>query len=75
MRHENTYKRDCSAKFLRNDGAMEVTGAKTIFHRSENKYDIRYVKYLGNRKAYSEVVASSLYGNAEIEKLECVGHV
>ncbi|KAJ4433610.1 hypothetical protein ANN_15920 [Periplaneta americana] len=48
------------------------------FHPSQEKYGVRYVKYLGDgdSSAFKSVFESEPYGSdCPIEKLECVGHV
>lgn len=67
----------CKANYTGVSGGMESVGAVTIFERSMKKYDVRYVNYLGDgdSKAFKRVVESKPYGDTEITKLECVGHV
>ncbi|KAJ4432440.1 hypothetical protein ANN_21059 [Periplaneta americana] len=62
----------------RYSGGMEAAGMKLIFHRSQEKYGVRYVQYLGDgdSSAFKGVFESEPYGSGcPIEKLECVGHV
>ncbi|KAJ4446444.1 hypothetical protein ANN_13140 [Periplaneta americana] len=57
---------------------MEAAGMKLIFQRSQEKYGVRYVKYLGDgdSSAFKSVFENEPYGSdCPIEKLECVGHV
>lgn len=58
-------------------GAMEVAGAIEMFKRSIAFHNLRYAGYIGDgdTKAHQSVVAASPYGNVEIKKLECIGHV
>ena len=58
-------------------GSMEPEGAKRIIGRSISKHDLRYVNYLGDgdSASFKTVVNSHPYGDMEIQKLECVGHV
>jgi hypothetical protein len=58
-------------------GSMEGHGIRNIFNRSIEKYDIRYVKYLGDgdSNSFDSIVANSPYGNTKIEKLEYVNQV
>lgn len=60
-----------------NSGEMETAAAVNIFHRSQEKYGVRYTRFLGDgdSKAYKAVCESKPYGNIQVEKLECVGHV
>ena len=56
---------------------MEAAGAVTIFKRSLDKNNLRYVSYIvdGDTSSYNEVNNSKPYGDFEIIKKECVGHV
>ena len=50
---------------------------ETIFKRSLNKSNFRHVSYIGDgdTSSFNEVNNSELYGEFEIVKKECVGHV
>ncbi|GFS51586.1 uncharacterized protein NPIL_385901 [Nephila pilipes] len=39
---------NCKRNFVGYSGKMEVTGALSIFRRSESKYNVRYTRYLGD---------------------------
>lgn len=68
----------CMKNYEGVSGGMESQGAVSIFKRSVEKYNLRYVKYLGDgdSKGYQDVQESEPYGsNVKISKLECVGHV
>ena len=56
---------------------MEVVGVKEIFRRSVEKYNVRYINYLGDgdTKSYSAVIEDKPNEDADIKKLECLGHV
>ncbi|GFX95370.1 hypothetical protein TNCV_3684221 [Trichonephila clavipes] len=56
---------------------MEVSGAIEIFQFSESLHGLRYTKFLedGDSKAYKTVNEWRPYGNTDIERMECVGHV
>lgn len=71
--HKNT----CKANFEGSSGAMEIAGVKAIFHRSEGKLGVRYTQYLGDgdSKGFASVFESKPYGDVNIIKLECIGHV
>ncbi|KAJ4442462.1 hypothetical protein ANN_04048 [Periplaneta americana] len=58
-------------------GGMESDRVVKIFQRSENLYQVRYVNYLGHgdSKGYKKVEELNVYGNVEVSKLECCGHV
>lgn len=68
---------ECSTNYQGVSGGMESEGVLSIFHRSQEKYNVQYTRYLGDgdTKAYKKVVESKPYGEVNIEKLECVGHV
>lgn len=75
---ENVHGKGCYANFSGTSGAMEVAGAKHIFGRSEELYNVRYVEYLGDgdSKAYQAVCDEKPYGDeVNITKVECVGHI
>ena len=54
---------------------MECKGAKRVFKRSVNEYNLRYTQFLGDGDSKSFLSVQGTYGdNVEIKKLECVGH-
>jgi len=67
----------CDANHEKSSGAMESCGAVILFSRSLMKNNLRYTSYIGDgdTSSFSDVVSSKPYGNINIEKLECVGHV
>ena len=68
---------NCSINHTGSSGAMEVSGAITMFKRSVDSYNLRYKGYIGDgdTKAHQSVVKAKPYGDVVIEKLECIGHV
>lgn len=62
---------NCTANFSGSSGAMK------IFHRSLSQNTVRYLQYLGDgdSKAHAAVCQSKPYGDCNIEKIECIGHV
>ena len=56
---------------------MESCGTVILFAQSLLKNNLRYTLFIGdgNTSSFSDVVSSKLYGDINIEKLECVGHV
>lgn len=56
---------------------MEGIGTQQIFMLSENSYNHRFIKYLGDgdSNSCSSIVASKPYRITEIQKLECINHV
>lgn len=72
------HEKSCLANFEGSSGSMEGAGARNIFHRSIETYNVRYLKYLGDgdSNSFESIVQSRPYGNHnEINKLECVNHV
>uniref|UniRef100_A0A1B6K2H0 Mutator-like transposase domain-containing protein n=1 Tax=Homalodisca liturata TaxID=320908 RepID=A0A1B6K2H0_9HEMI len=67
----------CSANYQGSSGGMESAGALAIFHRSVNKYNVRYLEYLGDgdTNSFKTIADSKPYGEVEIQKLECIGHI
>ncbi|XP_046680753.1 uncharacterized protein LOC124367720 [Homalodisca vitripennis] len=67
----------CYANHKGSSGSMEGAGIRQIFLRSEEKYKVRYVSYLGDgdSSSFESIVALKPYGNTEIKKLECINHV
>ena len=57
--------------------SMESKGAINIFSNSVEKYNLKYVHYVGDvgTESFKEVVDAKLYGDFTPQKLECVGHV
>ena len=68
---------NCHINHTKSSGAMEAAAAVTIFKRSLEKNNLRYVSYIGDGDtlSYNEVSNSKPYGDFEIIKKECVGHV
>lgn len=67
----------CKRNYEGSSGGMETTAAVSIFGRSQMKRGVQYVNFLGDgdSKAFDEVKKYKPYGDKEIKKLECVGHV
>ncbi len=67
----------CKVNHKGSAAAMEPVGAVRIFERSEETRSLRYTKYLGDgdSSSFKKVQESRPYGDAIIQKLECVGHV
>ncbi|XP_014478848.1 PREDICTED: uncharacterized protein LOC106746604 [Dinoponera quadriceps] len=57
---------------------MEVDSMKEMFSRSEEKYGVQYVNYIGDgdSKIFKAILDLNPYGNdSPVKKSECVGHV
>ena len=67
----------CAANFSGSSGAMDSEGCLAIFKRSEEKHGLIYSEFLGDgdSKAYNRIVTERVYGEQNVSKLECVGHV
>ena len=67
----------CHFKFQGSSGSIDATGLLNIFQRSIESYGIWYVKFLGvgNTKLQKLLLQEAVYGNVEVQKLECLGHV
>ncbi|GFU84173.1 uncharacterized protein TNCV_5033201 [Trichonephila clavipes] len=59
------------------NGGMECREVLSIFQRSETSRKASYTQYLGNgdSKGFLTIKEAKVYGNTEVEKLECVVHV
>lgn len=69
---------DCVLNHSGSAGKMELVGMTRMFQRSETKYDVKYVSYIGDGDArtYSAVVSAQPYGKDQtVSKIECVGHI
>ena len=67
----------CNANFDRSAKAMEAAGAVGIWQRSLEKHNLRYVDFVGDgdSSSHRDVVRSDPYGDVEVQKIECVGHI
>jgi hypothetical protein len=67
----------CSITYTGSAPSMEPEGATRIFGRSEHYRGLRYTGFIGDgdSKSHPAVVSSKPYGDVDIVKKECVGHV
>ena len=67
----------CQCNFKGSAPAMEAEGASVIFARSLEQFNLRYTKMVcdGDSKSFRRVSVEKPYGDIEIKKLDCVGHV
>ena len=67
----------CQANHLGSSGSMDASGLLAIFERSVESYAVCYTEFLGDgdSKAHKLIVDEAVYGEREVTKLECVGHV
>ena len=71
------YGENCNANFEGSSGAMDAAGVLSIYQRSVENYGLRYVEFRGDGDSKSQkfLVKEAVYGDIEVRKLECVGHV
>lgn len=71
--HKNT----CTANYSGSSGKMEVDSVVEMFQRSLEKLGVMYKNYIGDSdsKTYSGILKAAPYGNQEVVKKECIGHV
>jgi len=67
----------CSANHTGSSGKMEVDAVIEMFKRSMEKFGAQYRNYIGdgNSKTYSWILKAAPYGDKEVIKKECIGHV
>lgn len=68
---------ECSANHKGSAGKMEVDAVIEMFKRSVEKYGVQYKNYIGDgdSKTYSGILAAAPYGDNQVVKKECIGHV
>ena len=68
---------DCPINQKGSSTSMESECAVKIFNRSIDRYNLRYVNYIGDvdSSSFSKVVDSNPYPGTKVNKLECVGHI
>ena len=73
----DSHQAHCHANFTGSSGSMDASGILAIFQRSIENYSLRYADFLGDgdSKSHKLLVSESVYGDVEVTKLECVGHV
>ncbi|KYM96705.1 hypothetical protein ALC62_00134 [Cyphomyrmex costatus] len=72
-----SHKDNCSANHIGSAGKMEVEAAISMFKRSVEKFNVQYRNYVGDgdSKTYSGILKAAPYGDKEVIKKECIGHV
>ncbi|XP_031777007.1 uncharacterized protein LOC116415810 [Nasonia vitripennis] len=68
----------CTKNHIGSSGSMESSAIVDIFRRSVEKYDVKYVSYLGDGdfSTFSKILEAKPYGNhVVVTKKECCGHV
>ena len=71
------HKPACTRNTEVSSNAMEAQGAKEMWNRSVEKNRMRYTTFVGDgdSKAYETVCDEKPYGDVEIKKADCIGHV
>ncbi|KAK7106360.1 hypothetical protein V1264_017625 [Littorina saxatilis] len=67
----------CTLTHEGSSGSMEGEIAKEMFARSVEQYNLRYTSFIGDgdTSSFKKVFDSKPYGDVDVQKLECVGHV
>lgn len=71
------HKLECTKTHEGSSGSMESKIAVDIFARSEEQYNLRYSRYIGDgdTNSFKSVSDAKPYGDLQVTKIECVGHV
>ena len=64
----------CKFNYVVTAGGMQTEGAKRVFQRCFEEYNLCYVEYLGDGDSKSYLSIKNVYEGLEIKSLECVGH-
>ncbi|CAF2828095.1 unnamed protein product [Rotaria sp. Silwood2] len=67
---------NCGKNFDEPSGNMEASSILKMFRRSEKKYGVRYVKYIGDgdSKTFSVLKTEISYKGIQIQKIEDINH-
>lgn len=68
---------ECQSNHEGSAGKMEVDAVIKMFQRSEQLYNIKYVKYIGDgdSKTFKSILDSDPYADITVFKKECIDHV
>lgn len=74
---KENHMQDCLCNHEGSAGKMEVDAICEMFQRSDSLYSVKYINYIGDGdcKTFKGIVDSAPYGEIELKKKECVGHV
>lgn len=75
---KNEHEKVCPVNHEGSSGKMKVDAITEMFHRSEKRYGVRYVNYIGDgdSKTFKGVIESKPYSEkVTINKKECIGHI
>lgn len=67
----------CNINHEGSAGKMEVDAICEMFMRSEEKYSVQYVNYVGDgdSKTFKAILECHPYKDVQVTKKECIGHV
>lgn len=76
MEWHSTHKHHCECNYEGSSPAMEMQAAENIWRRSES-YGLRYATTVsdGDAKSLAHLNELKVYGEQELEKIECLNHV
>lgn len=71
------HQEQCTKNHFGSAGKMEVDAILEMFHRSEEKYQVKYTTYIGDgdSKTFKAILDTQPYNDIIVKKKECVGHV
>ena len=71
------HQHDCTANHSGSSGKMEVDAVIELFKHSVEKFRVMYRNYIGDgdSKKYSGILKAAPYGDREVMKKKCIGHV
>ena len=74
--YEN-HKETCYSNHEGSSGKMEVDSIIEMFLRSDEKFGVKYMNYIGDgdSKTFAGILKVNPYGDCLVTKNECVGHV
>lgn len=73
----NEHKNTCAANHEGSAGKMEVDAVIEMFRNSLKNLGVRFLYYVGDgdSKTYTGILKAAPYGETEVIKKECVGHI
>ncbi|XP_015182595.1 PREDICTED: uncharacterized protein LOC107069635 isoform X2 [Polistes dominula] len=68
---------ECTINHSGSSSKMEISAITQMFSRSMEKYGVKYLTYIGNgdSKTFKGILDAKPYGDTQVTKKECVGHV
>ncbi|GFV48918.1 retrovirus-related Pol polyprotein from transposon 297 [Trichonephila clavipes] len=71
----NVKREHVCSNYKGSSGNMEAVGAFRIFERSLIKRDLQYTEYYGDGDSKGFLQVKDIYGENNVTKLECIGHI